>query len=89
MKTVRNTSRRPLRVHLPQGKTLHLGLGKEGQINDHDVDAEGVRRLVKAGDLEILGEGAAPRAASGAAPGAHPDTHGHHPETSVPKRGDR
>ena len=89
MKTVRNTTHRPLRVHLSRGKTLHLGPLKEGQISAHDVEAAGVKRLVEAGELEIVGDGAqsagsgAPRAAG------HADTQGHHPETSVPKRGDR
>lgn len=89
MKTVRNTTHRPLRVHLSRGKTLHLGPLKEGQINAHDVDAAGVKRLVEAGELEILGEGAQAPEAGPAAAAAHADTHGHHPDTSVPKRGDR
>ena len=48
MKTVRNKTHRPLRVRLSQGKTLHLGPLKEGQISVHDVEAGGVQRLVKA-----------------------------------------
>lgn len=89
MKTVRNKSHRPLKVHLSRGKTLHLGPLKEGQISAHDVEAAGVKRLVEAGELEILGEGS--QAAEGAGPAAatHADTHGHHPDVSVPKRGDR
>ena len=73
MKTVRNKSHRPLKVHLSRGKTLHLGPLKEGQISAHDVEAAGVKRLVEA--------------APAAAP--HADKHGHHPDVSVPKRGDR
>ena len=89
MKTVRNKTHRPLRVHLSRGKTLHLGPLKEGQISFHDVDAGGVQRLLEAGELEIVGEGE--QVSEGAAPAgaAHADTHGHHPATSVPKRGDR
>ena len=89
MKTVRNKTHRPLRVRLSQGKTLHLGPLKEGQISVHDVEAGGVQRLVKADELEILDEGGA--AAGSAAPSAagHANTLGHHPATSVPKRGDR
>ena len=89
MKTVRNKTHRPLRVHLSRGKTLHLGPLKEGQISAHDVEAIGVTRLVEADELEILGEGrqAAEGGASSAAP--HADTQGHHPDLSVPKRGDR
>lgn len=89
MKTVRNTTNRPLRVHLSRGKTLHLGPRKEGQISVHDVEAGGVQRLVAAGELEILGDGASAAGAASSAAGGHADTHGHHPAVSVPKRGDR
>jgi hypothetical protein len=89
MKTVRNKTRRPLRVHLSRGKTLHLGPLKEGQIAAHDVDAGGVVRLVEAGDLEILGEGTQSSETAARSAAGHADTHGHHPATAVPKRGDR
>ena len=79
MKTVRNKTHRPLRVRLSRGKTLHLGPLKEGQISVHDVEAGGVQRLVEAGELEILGEGAAGPAGHGAVAGRHANTHGHHP----------
>ena len=88
MKTVRNKTRRPLRVHLARGKTIHLGPLKEGQISVHDVETGRVQRLVEAGELEIVGEGT--QAVDAAAPSvsAPTDTHGHHPATSAPKRGD-
>ena len=89
MKTVRNKTHRPLRVHLSRGKTLHLGPLKEGQISVHDVDAGGVQRLLEAGELEIVGEGQQAAEAGAPAAAGHADTHGHHPATSVPKRGDR
>lgn len=89
MKTVRNKTNRPLRVSLSRGKTLHLGPRMQGQISGHDVDAEGVKRRVEAGELEILGEGTQAPGAGGRAGRGHADTHGHHPDTSVPKRGDR
>ena len=89
MKTVRNKSHRPLKVRLSRGKTLHLGPLKEGQISVHDVEAAGVQRLVEAGELEILGEGSQAPEGAGQSVAAHADTHGHHPDVSVPKRGDR
>ena len=89
MKTVRNKTNRPLRVRLSRGKTLHLGPRMEGQISGRDVGADGVRRRVEAGELEILGEGSHAPAAGGRANPGHADTHGHHPDLSVPKRGDR
>jgi hypothetical protein len=89
MKTVRNKTHRPLRVRLSQGKTLHLGPLKEGQISGHDVEAGGVQRLVDAGELEILGEGGPATGTAAPSSAGHADTHGHHQGTSVPKRGDR
>jgi len=89
MKTVRNKTHRPLRVHLSRGKTLHLGPLKEGQISVHDEEAGGVQRLLEAGELEILDEGKhGPEAAASSSAG-HANKHGHHPGRSVQKRGDR
>jgi hypothetical protein len=89
MKTVRNTTHKPLRVHLSRGRTLHLGPLKEGQISVHDVEAGGVQRLVEAGELEILGDGQSAAGVGAAGAAGHADKRGHHPATSVPKRGDR
>ena len=89
MKTVRNKTHRPLRVRLSRGKTLHLGPLKEGQISFQDVDSGGVKRLVEAGELELVGDAAQNQAGTVRSPAGHADTHGHHPETTVTKRGDR
>lgn len=89
MKTVRNTSHRPLRVRLSRGKTLHLGPLREGQISFQDVEGASVQRLVKAGELEILGDGPQAPGAAVPSPARHADTHGHHPGTTVKKSGDR
>jgi hypothetical protein len=89
MRTIVNKTPRPLRIHLSQGKVLHLGPLKEGQIATHDADSEGITKLVEAGEIEILGEGPRTSSASGESDAAHPDTSGHHPHTTVKKRGDR
>lgn len=57
MKDVRNTAKRPLRVPLPKGGVLHLGPLRTGQIADSAIDHPPLKKLVDAGDLEILGEG--------------------------------
>ncbi len=89
MATVRNKTHKPLRVHLAGDKVLHLGPLKEGRISDHDLDERGVKVLVEAGELEILDKGGRrPDAASGSVSG-HEETHGHHPDTSLHRRGDR
>ena len=58
MATVLNKTNRPLRVHLGSNKVLHLGPRKEGRISDHDLDHRGVKVLVEAEELEILGDSA-------------------------------
>ncbi|MGH7894534.1 MAG: hypothetical protein ACREQL_07690 [Candidatus Binatia bacterium] len=60
MKTLRNKTHRPLSVPLPRGKTLHLGPGKTGQISSNDVDHPGLKKLVDAGEIEIVGDGPGP-----------------------------
>ena len=88
MKTIRNKTRRPVKVHLAQGKVLYLGPGKEGQISTHDIDRVGVQHLITEGEIEVLGEGES-IAPSGDSEQVHADTHGHHPNLTVKKRGER
>ena len=57
MKTISNKTQRPLSVPLPKGKKLHLGPGKVGQIASKDADHPALKKLVEAGEIEILGEG--------------------------------
>ena len=54
MKTIRNKTPKPLRVPLPGGKTLFLGPGKDGQISTKAVEHGPLKKLVEAGDIEIL-----------------------------------
>ncbi len=89
MATVRNKTNRPLRVHIASDKVLHLGPRKEGKISDNDLDHRGVKVLVEAGELEILGGGTQHPEASPGTAGGHEETHGHHPDTSLHRRGDR
>ncbi len=88
MKTIRSRSHRPLKVHLSGGKVLHLGPGKEGQISTHDIERVGVQHLVATGDVEIVGEETAPEPTH-VTGHIHADTHGHHPDLTVRKRGER
>jgi len=57
MKEIRNTTHKPIRVPLPQGKTLHLGPLHEGQVTVATLDHPPFKALVESGDLEILGDG--------------------------------
>jgi hypothetical protein len=56
MTTVTNKTRRPLRVPLPGGKTLHLGPGKAGQISSKDADDPRLKKLVEDAVIEIVDE---------------------------------
>lgn len=90
MKDVKNKTSHPVRVPLGGGKVLHLGPRKNGQISDHAVDLPGVKKLVEAGEIEILGEGEHPDAGPGkGAESARGAGQGHHPTTVVLPKGDR
>lgn len=88
MRTIRNLTIKPLRVPLPQGKVLHLGPRKDGQIATRHLDSPGIARLVEAGEIEVLDEAQGPTQAPDGTL-IQPDSHGHHPDLTVRKRGDR
>lgn len=54
MTNVSNKTQRPLSVPLPGGKTLHLGPGKTGEVAANALRHPQLRRLVDAGEIEIL-----------------------------------
>ena len=60
MKTIKNKTNRPLRVPLPRGRTVHLGPGKSGQIATAAAEHAGLKKLVDAGEIEILEEESGP-----------------------------
>ncbi len=89
MKSIRNKTRRPIKIHLSRGRVLHLGPGREGQVATPDAERESFKKLVEAGEIEILGEGSGPIANTAATSSGHPDSRGHHPAITSKKRGDR
>ena len=66
MKAISNKTQRPLSIPLPGGKTLHLGPGNTGQISSKAVDDPRLKKLVDAGELEVIDEHAPPAAGSAA-----------------------
>jgi hypothetical protein len=87
MKTIVNKTPRPIKIRLPRGKVLHLGPTKTGQISDDALERDAVQALLKAGDIEVVGEG---QAQGGAGPQPlQQATHGHQPATKVHPKGDR
>ena len=54
---IRNTAKRPLKIALPAGKRLFLGIGGTGQITPKAAEHPPVRKLIEAGDIEITDPG--------------------------------
>lgn len=57
MKEIKNKTLEPLRVPLPQGKTLHLGPLKMGEVGATALEHPPFKKLVDDGKIEVLGEG--------------------------------
>ncbi len=89
MKSIRNRTGRPLRVPLPRGKVLHLGLAASGQIADGALDHPALQRLLKKGEIEVLDEASATTPREATRNSLHRDGAGHHPRTTSGARGDR
>lgn len=89
MRVIVNKTQKPIKIPLPGGKFLHLGPLKTGEIADNAVDRPAVQKLVKAGEIEILGVGEHPSGGPDAAGGGHESTHGHAPSTLVRPKGNR
>src|SRR5262245_58504791 len=53
MKALLNKTRLPIQVPLPGGKVLRLAPGKSGQIRDDALEQPAVKKLIKAGDVEV------------------------------------
>jgi len=89
MKTVINRARRPLKISLPGGKTLHLGLAGRGQIPDDALERPAFRKLVEAGEIEVLSDEERAVAADKESTRVRPSTHGHPALRNVSRKGDR
>lgn len=88
MTTISNKTQRPLSVPLPRGKTLHLGPGKSGEIAATASEHPQLKKLVEAGEIEIVAE--SPRATDGNRGGKKAWTSmGHGSGTGSRRSGDR
>ena len=54
MKTVINKTRKPLRIRLPGGKTLFLGVAQQAPFRDEAAAHPPVKKLLDAGEIEIF-----------------------------------
>ena len=77
MKDIRNKERKPLCVPLPKGGVLHLGPLATGQVSPGALEHPPFKKLVEAGEIEVLGEGRHESRHPIKERGDHADTHGH------------
>ncbi|MBI3450359.1 MAG: hypothetical protein HY049_15770 [Acidobacteria bacterium] len=89
MKNIRNKTKSPLKIPLPQGRTLHLGPMKTGQIADAAVEKPAIQKLIKDGHLELLGEGETLSSSGDASGAVHESTHGHGQQKDIRPKGNR
>ena len=89
MKNIRNKTRSPLKIPLPQGRTLHLGPMKTGQIADAAIERPSIQKLIKDGQLEIIGDGDHQAGAADSSGAVHESTHGHGQQKDIRPKGNR
>jgi len=89
MASISNKTQKPLRVPLPQGKTLHLGAGKTGQVNAKALQHPPLLKLVEAGDIEIDDGGKSSHAGGKAGRGGLSASEGHEAGGGIRRSGDR
>ena len=87
MATISNTTKKPLRVPLPQGKRLFLGPGKTGEVNAKALDHPPLVKLIEAGEIEIKDGGK--RSLSGGGGGGLSASEGHEAGGGPRRSGDR
>ena len=89
MKTVKNKTNKPLRVPLPRGKTVHLGPAKSGQITTEAAEHAALKKLVEAGEIEIIDDGGESAAGGPGGGGGSGARHGHGGAGVMRRSGDR
>lgn len=89
IRTVINKTRRPIKLTLQGGKTLHLGPGGRGQVHDDAIERPAVKKRIDAGEIEVVGEGSGAASGSPGSGRVHESTHGHPPTKVVLPKGNR
>jgi hypothetical protein len=68
---------------------LHLGPAGNGQVQDDAVERPALKKLIEAGEIEVLGEGGASAGAADKSSRIRGSTQGHPPSRGSTRRGDR
>lgn len=89
MPAVSNKTNKPLSVPLPGGKTLHLGPGKTGQISAKAAENARLKKLVDAGEIEIVNDDVRPTAGAGGDKRGRTSFFGHNSAGGMRRSGDR
>ncbi len=89
MKTIVNKTHGSLKVPLPRGKTLRLGLGQVGQIADEHLEHKPLKRLIEAGKIELQGTGSTKGAYRDRGRSPHESTRGRKVPATSQGKGDR
>ena len=89
MPAVSNKTQKPLTVPLPGGKTLHLGPGRTGQISAKAVEDPQLKKLVDAGEIEVISEDPRRTAGTGGGKRGRSFMPGHSSGSGSRRSGDR
>ncbi len=89
MKTISNKTPKPISVPLPRGKKLHLGPGKTGQIASNASEHPPLKKLIDAGQIEIVAEGPEQAEAAGGGNAGRSWMPGHGSSSVSRRSGDR
>ena len=87
---IKNTTKRPLKVSLPEGKKLFLGPGAKGNVSNKALEHPPLMKLIENGDVEVLGrENGKGSSGGGKSQGISSSQQGHGGGSAMRRSGDR
>jgi hypothetical protein len=89
MKTIKNTTNRPLRVPLPRGKVVHVGPAKTAEVTTEAAEYAGLQKLVTAGEIEFVDDREGGSGGGGGRGGGRGPQGGHGGGGALRRSGDR